>query len=300
MEISQYCIAYFCRLMKLTLTDPKTGGDLLLFSREQDFDRFFYSRDREKKYFTIAWNHGEQQTVTIDGETHAFPPDTILPLMFDQSFFFERPVDIVAWQFNREFYCIVDHDAEVSCVGFLFAMGDNLFISLDDPAQHKLKLLLNVFIEELNTKDNIQNDMLLMLLKRLIIVITRLARSKYIPDQKLHDDRLDVFRKFNLLVEANFRIEHSVNYYAQRLNKSPKTLSNIFALYNQKTPVQVIQARIIIEAKRLIYYTKRSVKQITYELGFEDPAYFCNFFKRHTGLSPVEFRNNKATAEEGK
>jgi len=286
--------------MKLVITDQKTGGYLLLLSSEQDFDHFFYARDREKKYFTIAWNHGEKQTVTIDGVAHDFMPDTILPLMFNQSFYFESPADIVAWQFNREFYCIIDHDAEVSCVGFLFGMGEQLFISLDDHAQHKLQLLLTVFIEELNTRDNIQNDMLLMLLKRLIIVITGLARSEYIPDQKLHDRRLDVFRKFNLLVEANFRTEHSVNYYARRLDKSPKTLSNLFALYNHKTPLQIIQERIVIEAKRLLYYTNKSIKQITYELGFEDPAYFSNFFKRHASLSPVEFRKDKPMASLGK
>jgi len=125
---------------------------------------------------------------------HDFMPHTILPLMFNQSFSFENATDIVAWQFNREFYCIVDHDAEVSCVGFLFGIGDNLFISLDKDAQQKLQLLLNIFVEELNTSDNIQNDMLLMLLKRLIIVITRLARSEYIPDQKLHDERFHVIR----------------------------------------------------------------------------------------------------------
>ncbi|MNE49540.1 DNA-binding transcriptional regulator AraC [compost metagenome] len=114
--------------------------------------------------------------------------------------------------------------------------------------------------------------MLVVLLKRLIIFITRLAKSKYIPDPKLNDERLDVFRKFNLLVEANFRTEHSVNYYAQLLNKSPKTLSNLFALYNQKTPIQVIQDRIIIEAKRLLSYTNKSAKEITHELGFDDAA----------------------------
>jgi AraC family transcriptional regulator, transcriptional activator of pobA len=286
--------------MKLTMTHHKTGGDLLLIRGESDFDRLFYTRDKDKKYFTIAWNHGQRQTVTIDGVPHDFIPNSILPLMFNQSFYFERPVDIVAWQFNREFYCIIDHDAEVSCVGFLFGMGENLFISLDDSANHKLQLLLNIFIEELNTKDNIQNDMLLMLLKRLVIVITKLARTTYLPDEKLQDDRLDIFRKFNLLVEADFRTEHSVNYYARRLNKSPKTLSNIFALYNRKTPLQMIQERIIIEAKRLLYYTAKSVKQITYELGFEDPAYFSNFFKRHTSLSPAEFRNSKEKIAGGK
>ena len=70
--------------------------------------------------------------------------------MFNQTFSFESAADIVAWQFNREFYCIIDHDAEGSCVGLLFGPGDLLFIGLDEPAQQKLKLLLHIFIEEFN------------------------------------------------------------------------------------------------------------------------------------------------------
>jgi AraC family transcriptional activator of pobA len=282
--------------MKLKLTDKNTGGDLLLLREEQDFGRLFYSRDRNNKYFTIAWNQGEKQTVTIDGVEHDFMPNTLLTLLFDQSFHFEDASGIIAWQFNREFYCILDHDTEVSCVGFLFGSTDHLFINLDEPSQQKLKLLLDVFLEEFNTADNIQQDMLLMLLKRLIIVITRLARSEYIPDLKQQDDKYNLIRKFNLLVENHFRTEHSVSFYAEQLNKSPKTLSNVFALYNHKTPLQVIQERIVIEARRLLYYTDQSVKQITYGLGFEDAAYFSNFFKRHTALSPLEFRNSRQVA----
>ena len=280
--------------MKLKFRDDKTGGDLLLFKTEEGFDRLYFSRDRFNKYFTIAWNYGEAQHVTLDGSTYSFMPNTILPLMFNQSFSFERSTDIVAWQFNREFYCIVDHDAEVSCAGFLFGTG-NLFINLDEHATEKMQRLLHIFVDELNTADHIQNDMVLMLLKRLIIVITRLARSVYIPDNKLPEDRFNIIRKFDLLVESDFRTEHSVAYYAGRLNKSPKTLSNLFAMYNHKSPLQVIQDRIILEAKRLLTYTDRSAKQITYELGFEDAADFSNFFKKHTTLSPLEFRNNRVT-----
>ncbi|AXY73455.1 AraC family transcriptional regulator [Paraflavitalea soli] len=286
--------------MKLSLKDPQTGGDLLLIKGEQEFDRFFHGRDRNNKYFTIIWNFGDEQLVTIDGEQTSFLPQTVLPLMFSQSFQFDNAVDMVAWQFNREFYCIVDHDKEVSCVGFLFGLGDNLFIKLDKQDQQKLQLLLDVFIEEFNTPDHIRHDMLLMLLKRLIINITKLARSKYMPEEKIPEDKFHIVRQFNLLVEGHYRSEHSVSYYAQRLNKSPKTLSNLFAIYNQKTPVQIIQERIVMEAKRLLSYTSQSVKEVSYELGFEDAAYFSNFFKKHTSLSPVDYRNNKQVLQVGK
>lgn len=286
--------------MKLSLTDANSGGHLLLLNDGQYFDRFFYGRDGDNKYFSMVWNRGEQQTVTIDGEQIVFPHQTILPLMFNQSFSFERTSDLTAWQFNREFYCIIDHDSEVSCVGFLFGLGTNLFIKLDWASQQKMELLLNMFVSEMNTPDNVQNDMLVMLLKRLIITVTQLAKSEYIPDQRQNNERFNVIRKFNLLVEGNFHNEHSVNFYAEKLNKSPKTLSNLFALFNQKSPIQMIQERVIIEAKRLLYYTDKSVKEITYELGFEDPAYFCNFFKRHTSYPPLAYRNRKEKQEREK
>ncbi|MFC0517464.1 helix-turn-helix domain-containing protein [Mucilaginibacter angelicae] len=287
--------------MKLSVTEQSTGGDLLLLINEKHFDRMFFTRDRQHKYLTIAWNKGEKQTVTIDEVDYDFLPNTILPLMVNQSFRFERPEDIVAWQFNRDFYCIVDHDEEVSCVGFLFyGTAGQVFVHLDETMQFKLQRLLDIFIEEFETADNIQIDMLRMLLKRLIIIVTRLAKAKQSPIPALADEKFGTIRKFNLMVENNYREHHTVAYYAEQLNKSPKTLSNLFALYNHKPPLQVIQERLIIEAKRLLYYTDKSAKEITYELGFDDAAYFSNFFKKHTSFSPTDFRNKKALVAEGK
>lgn len=286
--------------MKLSVNDQKTGADLLLISEEPAFDRLFYGRDKNNKYFTIVWNRGETQMVNIDGEEYTFLSRSVLPLMFNQSFSFADPMAVTAWQFNREFYCIVDHDAEVSCVGFLFAAGDQVLVPLDEPTHQKMEWLLNLFIAEFKTRDTIQREMLLVLLKRLIIDITRLARSAYIPEIKAQPEQFDLVRHFNLLVETHFRTEHSVQFYADQLNKSPKTLANIFPKYNQKPPLQIIQGRIILEAKRLLTYTDKTVKEITYELGFEDPAYFATFFKRAAGQSPVEFRKMKPAAIDGK
>ena len=282
--------------MKLEIKGDNTGGELLLFKEEAGFDRLPFTRDRFNKYFTIAWNLGESQTVTIDGTEYEFPADSLLTLLFNQSFSFENSANIIAWQFNREFYCIIDHDSEVSCVGFLFSSTDHLFVKLSDHARRKLQLLTDVFTEEFKTSDHIQNEMLLVLLKRLIIYITYLAKSGYVPAPKHQDEKFHILRKFNLLLEANFKSEHSVGFYAQQLCKSPKTLSNLFAIFKQKPPSQVIQERIMVEAKRLLRYTDRSVKHITAELGFEEVSYFSNFFKKNAGVSPSDFRNSAVGA----
>lgn len=283
--------------MKFTLKDDKTGGDLLLFKNEPGLDRHYFSSDRFNKYFTIAWNAGPEQVVTIDNAEFVFPSNHLLTLLFNQSFRFQNSEDILAWQFNREFYCIIDHDSEVSCVGFLFGSTDHLFISLDDSARQKMQLLADMFTEEFRTADNVQNEMLLVLLKRLIINVTRLARTEYVPEKKLQGDKFHLIRKFNLLVEAHFKTQHSVSFYAQELCKSPKTLSNLFALFNSKTPSQIIQERIVIEAKRLLTYTNKSIKNITFELGFEDVSHFSNFFKKHLGFSPGDFKKTSLAAQ---
>ena len=242
--------------MKLTLTDPNAGSYLLVLYDESYFERLFYSHDNNNRYFTIAWNRGDRQIVIIDGEAFEFLPQTVLPLMFNQSFLFESTKDIVVWQFNREFYCIIDHDAEVSCVGFLFGLGNNMFINLDGDAQRKISLIFDMFVLEMNMADSFQNDMLVMLLRRLIIVITKLAKSGFVTSVERKNDRFDIIRKFNLLVEGHFQSEHLVSFYAGKLNKSPKTLANIFSLYNYSSPIKIIHERIIIEAKRLFLLKK--------------------------------------------
>jgi AraC family transcriptional activator of pobA len=284
--------------MKLSLSDPKTGGKLTLYNGATEIESPFYKRDHDNKYFTIAWNKGKQQPVSIDGTSHFFKPQTLLPIMFNQAFQFDRPKDIIAWQFNREFYCIIDHDVEVSCVGFVFGLH-NHFISLNREEQQRFDLLLSMCIAEMNTADLIQHEMLLVLLKRLIVNVTRLARSDSFSEP-LPDDKYNLMRKFNLLVEGHFRSQHAVSYYAERLNKSPKTLSNLFALYNDMSPSQIIQERILIEARRLLSYTSKSAKEIAYELGFEDAAYFSAYFKKHMDLSPLEFRNELPKPKKGK
>jgi AraC family transcriptional activator of pobA len=277
--------------MKLFFRDLASAGELLLIEKEPGFDRLFFARDRAHKYLTIAWNTGEAQQVIIDEASYTFPSNTILPLVVNQSFRFERPEDIIAWQFNREFYCIVDHDKEVSCVGFLFyGSSTTMFIALDEKDQQQFELLYSMFKDEMQDNDGIQAAMLRSLLAGLIIRITRLAKKQYLPKALSEDAKTDTIRKFNLLVEMHFKEQHQVQFYAQSLNKSPKTLSNLFSIYNHKTPLQVIHERLILEAKRLFYYSDKSAKEIAAELGFEDAGHFSRFFKNLTNINPSDFR----------
>ena len=186
---------------------------------------------------------------------------------------------------------MVDNDVEVGCVGFVFyGPSQTMFITLGAEDIDKMKRLLAVFEEEFDSDEDIKGSMLRMLLVRLIINITRLAKKQYLGKEEVNEEKFNLIRQFNLLVELHYRKEHQVSFYANLLHKSPKTVANTFSLYSKKTPLQTIHERIITEAKRLFYFTDKSVKEIADDLGFEDAAHFSKFFKNYTSINPSELR----------
>lgn len=277
--------------MKYIFTHNDGFGKLFLIKNENSFQQNYFEQKAGFTFHTIAWNRGASQQVIIDEVKYEFCANAILPIMMNQSFEFERSEDIVAWQFNREFYCIVNHDAEVGCVGFIFfGPSPTMFVNTDAEFLVMMDRLLNVFEEEFISEDEIKGEMLRMLLVRLIIQITRLAKKQYLGTEEIVEEKFNLIRQYNLLVEIHYRKEHQVQFYAGLLNKSPKTISNTFSLYSKKTPQRVIRERIVTEAKRLFYYTDKSVKEIADELGFEDAAHFSKFFKNYTSQNPSDFK----------
>ena len=92
------------------------------------------------------------------------------------------------------------------------------------------------------------------------------------------------------MVEKHFKTKHTVAEYAGILNKSPKTIYNIFSKLNSKSALQYIQERKMLEARRLLSYTDMRINEIAYEIGFDDIQTFSRFFKKQEGVSPSEFK----------
>ncbi|NQZ44740.1 MAG: helix-turn-helix domain-containing protein [Flavobacteriaceae bacterium] len=255
-----------------------------------DVDRFSVRANTIK----FLWNRNPQTTtITIDGQPLDLAPDQLVTVTYLQNVSFdETRHPLTAFVFNREFYCISDHDQEVSCNGILFFGTQDVPIITIPPDQKKrFELLFEIFVEEFSTPDKIQGDMLQMLLKRLIIMSTRLAKEQLIVKQ-LDNEQIEVIRKFNFLVDMHYKSKRKVSDYAEMLFKSPKTLSNLFSIYNQKSPQQIILDRLALEAKRLIHFTDRQNQEIAFDLGFNDPAHFSRFFKKMTGKTPSEYRES--------
>ncbi|WP_166922391.1 AraC family transcriptional regulator [Flavobacterium poyangense] len=97
--------------------------------------------------------------------------------------------------------------------------------------------------------------------------------------------------KFQQLIDISFKEEKLVSFYAAKLHISANYLNILCKKYLKISATQVIQQRTVLEAKRLLKTSAISVKEIAFELGFVDHAYFSNFFKTHTGTTPTDFRD---------
>jgi AraC-like DNA-binding protein len=98
--------------------------------------------------------------------------------------------------------------------------------------------------------------------------------------------------KFKALLENNFHKERQPSFYAAQMSISPNNFSKICKQHFLKTPSTLIHERVILESKKLIHLSHKSMKEIAAELNFDDENYFSRYFKKHAGITPTAFREN--------
>ncbi|MEM9024693.1 MAG: AraC family transcriptional regulator, partial [Bacteroidota bacterium] len=158
--------------------DAKIESIFALSDHLQDDEPRFAQQQRLVK---ILWNRNDRPVnLEVDGVRITLRPNQLTTLTFLQEPRYEpHSPPLTAYVFNRAFYCLFDHDHEVSCNGVIFfGTQDMPIITLPEAEQAKFELLHQVFLDEVQTRDNIQGEMLRMLLKRLIIKCTRLAKAQ--------------------------------------------------------------------------------------------------------------------------
>lgn len=263
--------------------------------------RFLISRTFEKGLFDgsenlmFIWNDKDLPVLmNVDGRDLELYPGRLTCTTYLQKVQIDNDSnELKVLVFNREFYCVHTHDSEVSCNGLLF-FGSNMspLLQLDKEEADRLRILFDVLEEEFEEKDQNQEEMLRILLKRFIIRCTRMAKEQILKNEDSQSD-IDVVRRFNVLVEEHFKTKKSVGEYAELMFKSPKTVTNVFSKYSEDSPLQVIHKRVIMEAKRMLLYTDKAAKEIGFELGYHDPAQFSKLFKNQTGKTTTEFKKSK-------
>lgn len=238
----------------------------------------------------VIWNTGDRLVARVDGQRLQLERDQLLFLTEHHRVEVEEITACRFVRFDRPFFCVIDRDSEVGCKGILFFGASELPVLTIDPVEkEKFDILWRMFTLEMLSADSMQNEMLHMMLRRLLILCTRLYKSQR-SMSALAEQEVEVVREFHFLVETHFRSLHAVADYAELLHRSPKTLANLFAASGKRSPLKHIQDRIMVEARRLIRYSDRPMKDIAEELGFEDVQTFSRFFKTQEGASPTDFR----------
>jgi AraC-like DNA-binding protein len=248
----------------------------------------------KKGLYKIVWCKEKAATILVDGyEINLKKDEVIFCTPFNVIQFEESTRGIISFVFNKQFYCIQTHDEEVSCNGLLFfGSSQPQIVSLQQKEKKLFNMIFDFFEEELKTKDHFQGEMLRTLLKRLLILSTRMIKEN-VQISNLSNAQIDLIRRYNLLVEEHFHEMHQVKDYADLLFKSPKTLSNLFKKYGEKSPMMIIHERILLEAKRLLLYSNKTNEEIAYNLGYKDAGHFSKFFKNNEGLSPTIFKTER-------
>lgn len=101
----------------------------------------------------------------------------------------------------------------------------------------------------------------------------------------------ELFNRFMMLLERDYKISRDVNYYAEKMNISSKYLTNIVSQVTGHTPKTIIDQYVILQLKMHLKRSTQSIKEMAWEFHFADVSFFCRYFKKHTGLTPQQIRS---------
>ena len=143
---------------------------------------------------------------------------------------------------------------------------------------------------EYGAKNNWKHSMLMAYMQVLLIYLSRLYTEQFKSSDDLPERQL--LMRYLTKINEQFKETHEVAAYADMLNISAGYLSEAVKEQSGRSAIAHIHDRIVLEAKRLLFHTENPIKEISFQLGFEDASYFNRFFKRITGSTPLEYRTN--------
>ncbi|MCB0642968.1 MAG: helix-turn-helix transcriptional regulator, partial [Phaeodactylibacter sp.] len=111
-------------------------------------------------------------------------------------------------------------------------------------------------------------------------------------DGDLVSNEMHYYQLFINQVEADFAKNRSIEDYAHQLNISSRHLNRLIKQIAGSTLNQLIQQRRLLESKRLLRYSNKTISEIAYRTGYSDPSYFIRIFKKETDQTPAAFRTN--------
>ena len=267
-----------------------------------DFDSINHWAEVQRlNYYSLIWIREGSGTAAVDFQSIDYSQNYLFSFTPYQPFLFdaEKNTSGIVIHFHSDFFCIHKHQEEVSCNGVLFNnIYERPYVLVDLIAQNTLTTLIDGIRQDISSGQLAHEESVLSYLKLILIQLSRLKNQQQPRPllEKVSEEDNSVAQRLKTLIENNYRSMHAPKDYAQALFISPKALGKISKKNFDKTPTELIAERIIIEAKRELYLTSKSIKEIALELGYEDEHYFSRFFKKNTGITLSQFRQKVGSA----
>ncbi len=246
-------------------------------------------------FYSIFWIESGEAIHATEFVEYSLKADTILfvPPGLKHRMYIDKSVGGTYILFNEEFiqYNRTNH---VPLKEYrLFNNSDFKSLITVTPEKHeKLNNITALIFEELKNTDDYSQDIVLNLLHLFLLESRRIFdQQNQAPKEESETTPDTTIIKFKQLIEENFAKEKNVSLYAEMLNMNPSCLNELTKRTTGITAGELIRNRVIDETKKLLYSSSMSGKEIAYELGFDDPAYFSRFFKKYTGTTLKEFRD---------
>lgn len=236
--------------------------------------------------FVLVYCTGGTISMTIDETEFHLSATQVITITSGQVHQLKKSAGATGFilEFALDFFCKDDKDIELIFHNGLFChFGMNEVITVDGPLMEEQ---LSLIQQELSEQPY---QYIISVRSRIALLLVAINRAKVSRgDEIWKPDAL--FLKFLEAVRSNFEHNYSVSDFAGLLQTTELKLNEQARLHAGKTAQNVIYGQIISEAKRLLTYTDLSVKEIAYQLGFNDPFYFSNFFKKQTNVAPKQYK----------
>jgi len=247
-------------------------------------------------FYSIFWIDSGEAIHATEFVEYSLKADTILfvPPGLKHRMYIDKSVGGTYMLFNEDFiqYNRKNH---VQLTEYrLFNNPDfKSLITVSPEKREKLKNITGLIFDELQNSDDYSQDIVLNLLHLFLLESRRIFDQQSQAVKEEPDATPDAtIIKFKQLIEENFTTEKNVSPYAEMLNMNPSCLNELTKRTTGITAGELIRNRVIDETKKLLYSSSISGKEIAFQLGFDDPAYFSRFFRKYTGTTLKEFRNN--------
>jgi AraC family transcriptional regulator, transcriptional activator of pobA len=275
-----------------TLINKQNGN--LAFKIFSFDDNSYFDHLQRNNYYSLIWVREGTGKLKTGFSEYGFEQNSLFSFAPYQPFLFlSKLIKGIAIYFHSDFFCIHKHQTEVTCNGVLFNnIYDKPFFSVDENLEATLNGIIEQIRSEFQNPGFAQYELLISFMKIFLIVASRSKGQQQPHTTQLEDVTKEPFILQDLkdTIEKEFKWKHAPKDYADMLNISLNALTRMAKTHFNKTLTNLITERIIIEAKRELYLTTKSVKELAYELGYEDEYYFSRLFKKNANISPQMYR----------